>query len=57
MKFGMEVVLEGEGSWGHFDPIPHPPGYRVCKGVQGTSGASAMHFGENFNNKKVAGHP
>ena len=33
MKFGMEVVLEGEGSeGGGVDLVPQPPRYRVCKG-------------------------
>ena len=32
MKFGTEVVLEGEGSWGSFNP---PPGSVVHKGGLG----------------------
>ena len=35
MKFGKEVVLKGGGSWGHFNPIPPPPGYEVHKGGPG----------------------
>ena len=53
-KFGTEVVLEGgEGSWGFFDPVPPPPGYGVHKGVWGASGASTVHFGENFIKQKL----
>ena len=51
MKFGTEVVLGGG-----FDPV-HPPGKRVHKGLWGASGASAVHFGENFIKQKLKGTP
>ena len=38
-----------------FDPVPHPPG--CIKGVQGASGASTMHIGENFIKQKLQGTP
>ena len=44
MKFGTEVVLKGEGFGWVLTPYPWPP----QKGVWGASGASAIHFGENF---------
>ena len=58
-KFGTEVVLEG-GRFlgvGGFDPVPHPPGTGCLKGVWGASGASTMHFGENFIKQKLQGTP
>ena len=46
----------GEGSWVFFTP-PHPLGTGCIKGVQGASGASTMHFGENFIKQKLQGTP
>ena len=36
---------------------PPPPGTGCIKGVQGVSGASAMHFGKNFIKQKLRGAP
>ena len=52
MKFGTEVVLGGR-----LTQNPPPTGYGVCKGVQGASGASAVHFGKNFIKQKFQGAP
>ena len=53
MKFGQEVVLEEGRFLGDFKPVPPPPGYGVHKGVWGASGASTVHFGENFIKQKL----
>ena len=50
------MVLEGEKVLGGFNPVPTPR-YRVHKGVQGVSGASAVHFGKNFIKQKLQGAP
>ena len=52
MKFGTEVVLEGG-----FNLVTPPPGTGCLKGVQGPSGASAVHFGKNFKKQKLQGAP
>ena len=58
MKFGMEVILEGERLLGGGSTqYPHPPGMGCVKGVRGSSGASAAHFGKSFIKTKVAGCP
>ena len=57
MKFGTEVVLKGEGSWGFQPGNPPPPGTGCIKGVWGASGASTMRFGENFTKQKLQGTP
>ena len=49
--------MRGEGSWGGFDPVPPPPRYWVRKGGGGASGASTVHFGENFIKQKLQGTP
>ena len=56
MKFGTEVVLKGGKVLG-WRPTwyPHLPGTGCVKGVWGASGASAMHFGENFIKIKLQG--
>ena len=52
MKFGTEVVLEGRKVLGGGSTrYPHPSRYGVRKG--GASGASTMHFGENFIKQKL----
>ena len=56
MKFGTEVVLEGEGSWGVSAQYPTQDTGCV-KGVQGASGASGVHFGKNFIKQKLQGTP
>ena len=53
MKFSLVVVLKGGKVLRFFYPIPQPHRYGVCK--VGTSGASAMHFGENFIKQKLLG--
>ena len=58
MKFGTEVVFEGErllGGGGGPSYPPQPQGKGGINGVQGTSGASAMHFGKNFIKQKSQG--
>ena len=47
MKFGMEVVLEGRKVLGGSTLYPGSAGMGHQKGVQGASGASAVHFGKN----------
>ena len=39
---------------GSFNQVLLTPLYRVHKGVQGASEASAVHFGENFRNKSCS---
>ena len=52
------MVLEGEKVLGGFQPsTPPPPGTGCIKGVQGVSGASAVHFGKNFIKQKLQGTP
>ena len=52
------MVLEGEKVLGEFKPsTPPPPGMGCIKGVQGISGASAMHFGKNFIKQKLQDAP
>ena len=56
MKFGMEVVLKGgKVLGGRSTWYPRLPGTGCVKGVWGASGASAMHFGENFLKQKLQG--
>ena len=45
---------------GGFNTVPPPtppPGTGCIKGVQGVSGASAVHFGKNFIKQKLQGAP
>ena len=57
-KFGTEVVLDGGKVLGGFQPgTPIPPGTGCVKGVWGASGASGVHFGENFIEQKLQGTP
>ena len=57
-KFGTEVVLEGGKVLGGVSTrYPHPPGTGCVKGVWGASGASTVHFGENFIKQKLQGTP
>ena len=54
------MVLEGEkvlGGFQHSTPPPPTPGTGCIKGVQGVSGASAVHFGKNFIKQKLQGTP
>ena len=46
-----------EGSWGGVDLVPYPPGMWCIKGVWRASGASAVHFGENFIKQKLLDIP
>ena len=57
MKFGTEVVLEGGKVPRGFRPGTPIPGYGCIKGVRGASGASTVHFGENFIKQKLLGTP
>ena len=47
----------GEGSWGVSTWYPHPQGTGCIMGVWGASGASTLHFGENFIKQKLQGTP
>ena len=48
---------QGEGSWGFQPGTPPPPGTGCVKGVWGASGASTVHFGENFIKQKLQDTP
>ena len=57
-KFGTEVVLEGWKVLGVVSTrYPHLPGMGCVKGEWGASGASTVHFGENFIKQKLQGAP
>ena len=57
-KFGTEVVLKGGKVLRGFRPgTPTPLGTGCVKGVWGASGASTVHFGENFIKQKLQGTP
>ena len=56
-KFGTEVVLEGGKVLGGSTQYPHTPGTGCVKEVRGASGASTVHFGENFIQQKLQGTP
>ena len=45
------------GGFQHSTPPTPPPGTGCIKGVQGVSGASAVHFGKNFIKQKLQGAP
>ena len=45
------------GGFNTVPPPPPPPGTGCIKGVQGVSGASAVHFGKNFIKQKLQGAP
>ena len=49
--------MREKDSWGGSTQYPHPPGMGCVKGVRGSSGASAAHFGKSFIKTKVAGCP
>ena len=56
-KLARRCASRGDGSWGVSAWYPHPPHTGCIKGVRGASGASTVHFGENFIKQKLQGTP
>ena len=52
MKFGMEVILEGERLLGGFNPVPPPPRYGVCTGGPGVLWSHSCTFWQKLYKNK-----